>query len=246
MSGIGKGDWVRITSESVTNMGEAASDSSEDSPLLLTQSHPLKRTGFSFCFLLSTEFSSHMFYNIWFDIYHVDVFLVFGSESEIMKLMDNKIMLCCYEFLGTVWTAAAHIVTGVIGSGVLSLPWSIAQLGWLVGPFSILLIASSTLFTAFLLCNTYRSPHPEHGPHRSASYLDVVNFNLGNLPLSLFNSIAFATSLLTSFIHFIIFIPDNLILQLMYFSPKNISVFICIKYRAKLIYMITPSLGARG
>ncbi|KAK2378217.1 hypothetical protein P8452_49739 [Trifolium repens] len=80
---------------------------------------------------------------------------------------------------GTVWTAVAHIVTGVIGSGVLSLPWSIAQLGWIVGPFSILLIASSTLFSAFLLCNTYRSPNPEYGPHRSASYLDVVNFNLG-------------------------------------------------------------------
>ncbi|XP_058742801.1 probable amino acid permease 7 [Vicia villosa] len=80
---------------------------------------------------------------------------------------------------GTLWTAVAHIVTGVIGSGVLSLPWSIAQLGWIVGPFSILLIASSTLFSAFLLCNTYRSPNPEYGPHRSASYLDVVNFNLG-------------------------------------------------------------------
>ncbi|AET00870.1 putative amino acid transporter, transmembrane domain-containing protein [Medicago truncatula] len=80
---------------------------------------------------------------------------------------------------GTLWTAVAHIVTGVIGSGVLSLPWSIAQLGWIVGPFSILLIASSTLYSAFLLCNTYRSPNPEYGPHRSASYLDVVNFNLG-------------------------------------------------------------------
>lgn len=102
-----------------------------------------------------------------------------------------------YQSSGTVWTAVAHIVTGVIGSGVLSLPWSIAQLGWLAGPSSILLIASSTLFSAFLLCNTYRSPHPETGPHRSASYLDVVNFNLGNVifsfqlftPFSIFSSI---------------------------------------------------------
>lgn len=89
-------------------------------------------------------------------------------------------MICYVMILGTLWTAVAHIVTGVIGSGVLSLPWSIAQLGWIVGPFSILLIASSTLYSAFLLCNTYRSPNPEYGPHRSASYLDVVNFNLGN------------------------------------------------------------------
>lgn len=73
----------------------------------------------------------------------------------------------------------AHIVTGVIGSGVLSLPWSTAQLGWLAGPFSILLIASTTLFSSFLLCNTYRHPHPEYGPNRSASYLDVVHLHLG-------------------------------------------------------------------
>ncbi|KAI3921370.1 hypothetical protein MKW92_028293 [Papaver armeniacum] len=32
---------------------------------------------------------------------------------------------------GTVWTATAHIITAVIGSGVLSLAWAIAQLGWI-------------------------------------------------------------------------------------------------------------------
>lgn len=105
-------------------MGVAEAVSSDNTPLLLTPPHPLKRTG-------------------------------------------------------TVWTAVAHIVTGVIGSGVLSLPWSIAQLGWLAGPFSILIIASCTLFSAFLLCDTYRSPDPEYGPDRSASYLDVVNLNIG-------------------------------------------------------------------
>ncbi|CAI0459877.1 unnamed protein product, partial [Linum tenue] len=31
-------------------------------------------------------------------------------------------------------TASAHIITTVIGSGVLSLAWAIAQLGWVVGP----------------------------------------------------------------------------------------------------------------
>ncbi|CAN1354098.1 Probable amino acid permease 7 [Linum perenne] len=34
---------------------------------------------------------------------------------------------------GTVWTAVAHIITAVIGSGVLSLQWSMAQLGWIAG-----------------------------------------------------------------------------------------------------------------
>ncbi|KAK7277009.1 hypothetical protein RIF29_18158 [Crotalaria pallida] len=81
---------------------------------------------------------------------------------------------------GTVWTAVAHIVTGVIGSGVLSLAWSIAQLGWVAGPFSILIIALTTLLSAFLLSNTYLSPqsHPQQLT-RSSSYLDVVHFNLG-------------------------------------------------------------------
>ncbi|XP_061367396.1 probable amino acid permease 7 [Gastrolobium bilobum] len=80
---------------------------------------------------------------------------------------------------GTVWTAVAHIVTGVIGSGVLSLAWSIAQLGWIGGPLTILLVASITLLSAFLLSNTYRSPDPEYGPQRSSSYLDAVNLHKG-------------------------------------------------------------------
>ncbi|WJX31398.1 hypothetical protein P8452_19828 [Trifolium repens] len=80
---------------------------------------------------------------------------------------------------GTVWTAVAHIVTGVIGSGVLSLAWSIAQIGWIAGPLAILVFASVTLLSAFLLSDTYRSPDPEFGPHRSSSYLDAVNLHKG-------------------------------------------------------------------
>ncbi|RDY12842.1 putative amino acid permease 7 [Mucuna pruriens] len=122
-----KNEVHSIPSDSDSDIGfkmGVTAESSDNIPLLLTQSHPLKRTG-------------------------------------------------------TLWTAVAHIVTGVIGSGVLSLPWSIAQLGWLAGPLSILLIASTTLFSSFLLCNTYRHPHPEYGPNRSASYLDVVHLHLG-------------------------------------------------------------------
>ncbi|MED6148305.1 hypothetical protein PIB30_051928 [Stylosanthes scabra] len=80
---------------------------------------------------------------------------------------------------GTVWTAVAHIVTGVIGSGVLSLAWSIAQLGWIAGPLSMILFASITLLSSFLLSDTYRSPDPEYGPKRSSSYLDAVNIHQG-------------------------------------------------------------------
>ncbi|KAJ1393021.1 Amino acid transporter, transmembrane domain [Sesbania bispinosa] len=86
---------------------------------------------------------------------------------------------------GTVWTAVAHIVTGVIGSGVLSLAWSIAQVGWIAGPLAILLFASITLLSAFLLSDTYRSPDPQYGPHRSSSYLDAVNLHKGKARLLL-------------------------------------------------------------
>jgi hypothetical protein len=36
--------------------------------------------------------------------------------------------------LGTIWTASAHIITAVIGSGVLSLAWATAQLDWMSAP----------------------------------------------------------------------------------------------------------------
>ncbi|KAI8011182.1 putative amino acid permease 7 [Camellia lanceoleosa] len=79
---------------------------------------------------------------------------------------------------GNVWTAVAHIITGVIGSGVLSLAWCMAQLGWIGGSFSMLFFAFITLISAFLLSNCYRSPHPELGPTRNHSYLEAVHFNL--------------------------------------------------------------------
>lgn len=89
--------------------------------------------------------------------------------------------VCVNDETGTVWTAVAHIVTGVIGSGVLSLAWSIAQLGWIGGPLTIIFFACITLLSSFLLSNTYRGPDPELGPHRSSSYLDAVNLHKGNL-----------------------------------------------------------------
>uniref|UniRef100_A0A7C9EHW8 Amino acid transporter transmembrane domain-containing protein n=1 Tax=Opuntia streptacantha TaxID=393608 RepID=A0A7C9EHW8_OPUST len=80
---------------------------------------------------------------------------------------------------GTLWSAVAHIITGVIGSGVLSLAWSMAQLGWFAGPLAMIIFASVTLVSAFLLSDCYKSPDPEHGPHRNLSYLDAVRMNLG-------------------------------------------------------------------
>ncbi|TXG68046.1 hypothetical protein EZV62_009321 [Acer yangbiense] len=80
---------------------------------------------------------------------------------------------------GNVWTAVAHIITGVIGSGVLSLAWCVAQLGWIAGPFAIVFFAAITLTSAFLLCDCYRTPDPEHGPGRNRSYSEAVAMSLG-------------------------------------------------------------------
>lgn len=77
-------------------------------------------------------------------------------------------------------TASAHIITTVIGSGVLSLPWAIAQLGWIIGPLALISFALITLFASILLADSYRSPDPISG-RRNYMYMDVIKANLGNL-----------------------------------------------------------------
>ncbi|XP_010252954.1 PREDICTED: probable amino acid permease 7 isoform X1 [Nelumbo nucifera] len=80
---------------------------------------------------------------------------------------------------GTLWTATAHIITAVIGSGVLSLAWSMAQLGWIAGPVAMIIFAGITVVSSNLLCDCYRSPDPEFGLTRNRSYMEAVRLNLG-------------------------------------------------------------------
>lgn len=85
---------------------------------------------------------------------------------------------------GTFWTASAHIITAVIGSGVLSLAWSVAKLGWIAGPMSLLAFAIITYFTSLLLADCYRStstPSPTGTiiEKRNYTYMDAVRSNLG-------------------------------------------------------------------
>jgi amino acid permease len=79
----------------------------------------------------------------------------------------------CLSVSGTVWTATAHIVTAVIGSGVLALAWSVAQLGWVAGPLALAGFACVTFYTSTLLANAYRAPHPVTGT-RNRTYMDAV------------------------------------------------------------------------
>ncbi|KAI8004815.1 Amino acid permease 3 [Camellia lanceoleosa] len=79
---------------------------------------------------------------------------------------------------GTVWTASAHIITAVIGSGVLSLAWATAQLGWVAGPTVMFLFSFVTYYTSTLLAACYRSGDPDTGK-RHYTYMDAVQGNLG-------------------------------------------------------------------
>lgn len=79
---------------------------------------------------------------------------------------------------GTWVTASAHIITAVIGSGVLSLAWAIAQMGWVAGPAVLFAFSFITYFTSTLLADCYRSPDPVHGK-RNYTYSEVVKANLG-------------------------------------------------------------------
>lgn len=75
-------------------------------------------------------------------------------------------------------TASAHIITAVIGSGVLSLAWAMAQLGWIAGPIALMLFSFITYFTSTLLADCYRSPDPISGK-RNYTYMGVVRSHLG-------------------------------------------------------------------
>lgn len=109
-----------------------------------------------------------------------------GAEVEDGHAPLGERLLTCndeseegFKRRGTVWTATAHIITAVIGAGVLSLAWSVAQLGWVAGPLILLLFAAITVVSVNLLSDCYRSPHPRYGPARNRSYMDAVNFFLG-------------------------------------------------------------------
>lgn len=84
---------------------------------------------------------------------------------------------------GTWLTASAHIITAVIGSGVLSLAWAIAQLGWIAGILILIIFSFVTYFTSAMLADCYRAPDPVTGK-RNYTYMDVVRSYLGMLSCS--------------------------------------------------------------
>ncbi|KAK9270380.1 hypothetical protein L1049_025959 [Liquidambar formosana] len=104
----------------------------------------------------------------------------FGISIDVLPQAASK----CFDDdgrlkrTGIVWTAGAHIITAAIGPGVLSLAWSIAQLGWIAGPAAMLLLSIVTYHTSTLLSACYRSGDPNTG-QRNYTYMDAVRSNLG-------------------------------------------------------------------
>jgi amino acid permease len=78
---------------------------------------------------------------------------------------------------GSMWTAAAHIITGVIGAGVLSLAWASAQVGWLAAVLLLFMFAWITWYCSRMLANAYRWPTKD-GPNRNYTYMDAVRHYL--------------------------------------------------------------------
>ncbi|XP_074278913.1 amino acid permease 6-like [Silene latifolia] len=79
----------------------------------------------------------------------------FGIENEVnLSNLDDD---GHPKRQGTVLTASAHIITAVIGSGVLSLAWAVAQLGWIAGPIVLLVFAVITWYSSTLQADCYRN-----------------------------------------------------------------------------------------
>ena len=87
-------------------------------------------------------------------------------------------MVC--NIAGNVWTATTHIITVVVGAGVLALPWAMAQLGWIAGIASIIIFACISAFTYSLVADCYRYPDPVTGK-RNYTYMQAVRSYLGIL-----------------------------------------------------------------
>ncbi|KAJ0086900.1 hypothetical protein Patl1_08280 [Pistacia atlantica] len=82
----------------------------------------------------------------------------------------------------TVWAASAHIITALMGSGVLSLAWATAQLGWIFGPIVMLLFSLVTCYTFALFAAAVCCPSGDLVTgNTNDTYMDVIRSKLGGI-----------------------------------------------------------------
>jgi hypothetical protein len=72
----------------------------------------------------------------------------------------------------------SHVVTILIGSGVLAMAWSFAQLGWVGSPVVLVFFFGLTYYTSTLLADCYRHPDPVTGAINK-EYIEAVGCYLG-------------------------------------------------------------------
>ncbi|XP_020588040.1 amino acid permease 3-like [Phalaenopsis equestris] len=122
--------------------------------------------------------------------YPQDVSIELGRQHALERLesFDDDGRM---KRTGNMWTASAHIITAVIGSGVLSLAWAIAQLGWVAGPVVMVLFAFIIYYTSSLLSDCYRTGDPVYGK-RNYTYTDAVTSYLGGAKVKLCGFIQYA------------------------------------------------------
>lgn len=80
--------------------------------------------------------------------------------------------------VGNVLTATTHVITVVVGAGVLALAWAIAQLGWIAGITIMITFSSISIYTYNLIADCYRYPDPVNGK-RNYTYMQAVHAYLG-------------------------------------------------------------------
>jgi len=95
-----------------------------------------------------------------------------------MYLMEVIRFECMLVVAGNVLTATTHIITVVVGAGVLALAWAIAQLGWIAGIFVMITFSSISIYTYNLIADCYRYPDSVNGK-RNYTYMQAVHAYLG-------------------------------------------------------------------
>jgi len=106
-----------------------------------------------------------------------------------------------YHEPGNVWTTSSHIITAVVGSGVLSLAWAIAQMGWIAGPSVMILFSIVTLYTSSFLADCYRTGDPMFGT-RNYTFMDAVSTILGTICFGIRAYMMWFSTLLTKVLPF--------------------------------------------
>ncbi|KAI8112681.1 hypothetical protein M9434_004002 [Picochlorum sp. BPE23] len=96
-----------------------------------------------------------------------------GSTREFVTRNDSKGIP--NNKTGNVFTGSMHMFCGVVGAGVLALPYSVSWLGWVAGPFLVILFYAFSMLSSFLLVSLFEVNDIEHG-----RYHHLVSHILGS------------------------------------------------------------------